>query len=90
MIVYGGDPEEYYTFVTFEAYHALKDWMDFRASYGEIISPESWVMRDIWQTSNIKYGAKFGLATNPKKLKASGVKRLIEQALWEQGLRHPA
>jgi hypothetical protein len=63
--------------------------MDFRKDYGEKISGESWVMRDLWQTTNIKYGAKLGLATCPKKLKSSGIKRLLERALWEQGLRQP-
>lgn len=44
-------------------------------------------MRDIWQTTNINYGAKLGLATVPRKLKSSGIKRLLERALWEQGIR---
>jgi hypothetical protein len=39
--------------------------------------------------NNITYGANLGLATCPKKLKSSGIKRLVERALWEQGLRHP-
>ena len=30
-----------------------------------------------------------GLATNPRKLKSSGIKRLLERALWEQGIRQP-
>ena len=30
-----------------------------------------------------------GLATCPIRLKSSGIKRLLERALWEQGLRHP-
>jgi hypothetical protein len=67
----------------------LKDWMDFRASYDEKITGESWVMRDIWQTTNISYGANLGFATCPKKLKSSGIKWLLERALWEQHIRHP-
>lgn len=63
--------------------------MDFRAEYGEEITGESWLMLDLWQTSNMKYGAKFGLATLPKPFKSSAIKRLIERALWEQGIRKP-
>jgi hypothetical protein len=89
LVVYAGDREQYYAFITPEAYICLKEWMDFRGSYGEKITGESWLMRDIWQTTNVDYGAKWGLATNPKKLKSSGVKRLLERALWEQGIRQP-
>jgi len=88
LVVYAGDREQYYCFTTSEAYISLKEWMDFRASYGEKITAESWIMRDLWQTTNIEYSAKLGLATCPKKLKSSGIKSIIERALWEQGLRH--
>lgn len=89
LVVYAGDREEYFTFVTPEAYYALEKWMDYRASYGERITGESWLMRDIWQTTNSSFGAKRSLASCPEKLKPSGIKRLIEQAIWEQGLRQP-
>jgi integrase len=86
--IYAGDREEYYAFVTPEEYGSLRQWMEFRAGYGEIISSESWVMRDLWQTTNVDHGFKNGLATSPKKLKSSGIKKIIERALWEQGIRH--
>lgn len=87
IVIYAGDPEEYFSFITPESYISLKEWMDFRAEYGEKITENSWVMRDIWQTTNITYGAKWGLATSPKKLKSSAVKRILERGLLAQGLR---
>jgi len=81
LVVYAGDREQYYCFMTPEAYNSLKEWMEFRISYGEKITGESWLMRDLCQTTNIDYGAKLGLATCPKKLKSSGIKRIIERAL---------
>jgi hypothetical protein len=80
IVVYAGDREEYFSFITPAAYESLSTWMDFRASYDEKISGESWVFRDLWQTTNITYGANLGLATYPKKLKSSGIKRIIERA----------
>ena len=42
-------------------------------------------MRDLWDSGSLKDGK--GLVTKPKKLASSGIKRLIERAIWAQGLR---
>jgi hypothetical protein len=41
-------------------------------------------MRDLWDT-RVAQGR--GLVTKPKKLSSLGVKRLMERAIWAQGLR---
>jgi hypothetical protein len=89
LVVYAGEPDEYYSFITPEAYNSLKQWMDYREQHGEKINGNSWLMRDLWQTTSMNYGAKFGLAKYPKKLKSSGIKSLLERALKSQGLWKP-
>ena len=84
MIVYAGEDEEYFTFISSEAWQELKKWMDYRQGSGEIISDSSWVMRDLWDT-RVAQGR--GFVTFPKKLSSLGVKRLMERAIWAQGLR---
>lgn len=85
VTVYSGDDEEYFTFITPEAYDEVKKWMDYRKTSGEEITEKSWVMRHLW---NAKKGRKFGLVTAPRKLKSSGVKSLVEDALWTQDVRN--
>jgi hypothetical protein len=85
IIVYSGEEgDEYFSFITPEAYHELEKWLEYRKSSGENISGKSWLLRNVWNT---KIGFKRGLASEPKKLKSSGVKRLMEDALWTQRLR---
>lgn len=71
---------------TRETYSSLLDWIKFREEYGKKTSAKSWLMRDIWQTTNVNYGAKWGLATYPKKLNSYAIKRILERGLWSQGL----
>jgi hypothetical protein len=92
IIVYSGEPDEYYSFITPEAYFALKEWMTFRESYGEKITAESVLMRDMWQTT-VKSGGKssyhpgnVGVVTQPKALKYGGIKSLMERAIRSQGI----
>jgi hypothetical protein len=83
IIVYSGDKDQYTSFISLEAYTELKKWIDYRIDSGEKITGDSWLMRDLW---NIEKYAR-GMLTAPKKLKSSGVKRLIERALKAQGIR---
>jgi hypothetical protein len=87
IIVYSGESEQYYSFITVEAYQSLKDWMTYRESYGEKITGESCLMRNLWKTTNMRYGSKTGLAQNPIQLKSSGVKSLVCKALFQQNVR---
>jgi hypothetical protein len=89
LLVYATDEEQYLTFITPEAYLALETWMNYRKVHGEKVNSESWVIRDIWQTSERSYGAYFGLAKNPKQLNSKGIKSLIERAIHAQGLWKP-
>lgn len=87
ILVYAGENEQYYSFITNEAYQSLKDWMDYRESYGEKITGESWLMRNLWKTTNMRYGSKSGLAQHPIRLRSSGIKSMICKALFQQNIR---
>jgi hypothetical protein len=88
MIVYAREPDEYFTFITPEACFALESWMKFRTTSGESVNVESWVMRNLWNTLRPAENSISRMAVNePEKLNSIGVKRLIERALWTQGLR---
>jgi hypothetical protein len=86
VIVYAGDPEQYYSFITSEAYHALKNWMQCRSSCGEKISGDSWIMRDLWKTTNMPFGSRYGSATHPLKLKNEAIRTILCRALLHQNM----
>ncbi len=89
IIVYTGTKEEYFSFITPEAFKALEEYIEFRTSCGEKITGESWLIRDIWKSTNVKFQNRGGLATVPRKLKSSGIRSIIARAEWEQGIREP-
>jgi hypothetical protein len=59
LIVYAGEPERYFTFISGEAYEALNEWMETRKRGGEKIYQDTFLMRDVFAWT---YG--FG-AANP-------------------------
>ncbi len=86
IIVYAGSDEQYYSFISPEAYKELDEWIDFRRKSGEKITNESWLMRNLWDVTTPTGGPR-GLISVPKKLKHTGVKSLIERALRAEGIR---
>jgi integrase len=84
IIVYAGEEDEYFSFISAEAYKELKSWMDYRSFSGETINEDSWLMRDLWDTGIIQGK---GFITKPNRLAQIGIKKLINRAMWAQGLR---
>ena len=98
LIVYDGENEQYYTYITPEAHAAIKEWMAYRESYGEKITQNSYLMRDLWPTTDtIADGnnnhnncvATAGLATYPKKVTTDAIQKILNRALKRQGIRQP-
>ena len=84
ILVYAEDDDEHFSFISQEAFEALQDWINYRKASGEEVTSESWLMRNLWDVTTPKGK---GVVTIPKRLKANGIKRLIERALWAQGIR---
>ena len=79
-----GEDEEYFTFISREAWLALNDWIDYRRSSGEMITDDTWLMR---RFMGYPSGPGNRFTYEPKKLTSLGIKRLMERAIWAQGLR---
>jgi integrase len=81
ILVYPGDREQYYSFLTPEAYTSLDEWMKYRSTCGEEITKESYVMRDTWETDDIE-----GIQS-PKLLNQAAITRLLNRAWQSQKIR---
>ena len=94
IIVYDGEPEQYFSFITPESYYSIREWMEFREKQGEKITGESWLMRDIWNTgriltfdkeSNLK--GMSGLISVPKKADSNAIRQIFTRAWKIQNIR---
>jgi hypothetical protein len=98
ILVYDGEPEQYFSYITREAYFSLKEWMEFREKQGEKITGDSWLMRDIWNTGRVISNVKelnlkgtTGLISVPKKIDSNAVRQIFTRAWKIQNIReaHP-
>lgn len=81
ILVYPGDREQCYSFLTPEAYTSVDEWMKYRSNCGEQITKDSYVMRDIWQTDDMD-----GIQ-NPHFLNQAAITRLLNRAWQAQKIR---
>src|SRR5215469_12030435 len=79
IIVYAGENEQYFSFMTPEAFQALQEWMDYRKKSGEDVNGESWLMITLWDTN--------APAPIPQRMNTEGLRTLVERALRAQLLR---
>lgn len=86
LVVYAGEPEQYYTFITSEAFQAPEQWIDLRKRHGENITGESWLLRDIWETWNKRFGELNKQASTPSKFNSIGLKTMLSRAWHHQGV----
>ena len=81
LTIYRGEPEQYTTFITPEAYRSLLEYRKRREEVGETIRPDSPLIRDVWNIST---------KTNPSQAKhvsSKSIKNSILNAIWKLGLR---
>lgn len=79
MRVYADEEDEYFTFITPEAYKALADWMELRKKAGEYITKDSWLMCNLW---DCRGGTTVrGKVNEPSKLEVQGLRVLMFNAI---------
>jgi hypothetical protein len=51
LLVYGRDDDEYFFFITPEAFPSVNDWMTYRRECRELINEDSWIIRNMWDST---------------------------------------
>ena len=89
LVVYSGGPEQYITFISPEACHALDKYLDFRREHGEEITKSSPVFRDKFDPIKGLYGHG---KTNSKQviitMTGPAVRQYYNRLLFSIGIRN--
>jgi hypothetical protein len=83
VTVYRGEPEQYFCFITPEAYRLFSEYMEYRKVHGEKLSLEAPAIRDEFAVSQ----GRRGTAENVKRFPSSFVERELCRVLTKSGLR---
>lgn len=81
IIVYEGEPDQYYCFCTFECAAMIDQYLGYRQRFGEVLKPSSPLIREQFDpidTFQVKRPRFLGLDT---------FRRVIDRVLWSSGLR---
>lgn len=87
LTVYRGEPEQYMTFITPECYEALIEYKGRRESIGEVIKPDSPLIRDNWDRNKYRKAR----IPDPKiafRLSSKAIRNEVGELLEQIGLRN--
>lgn len=80
IIIYQGAKEEYFCFTTPEAANAIQSYLQYRERYGEKLTPDSFLFREQFNTSD-QFDCK-----NPKNMHLKGLSKLIAETAIRSGV----
>jgi integrase len=81
IIVYEGEPEEYYTFTTFECTNVIDDYLREREHFGEQLNKDAPLVRDEYNASNADHSQK------PLFVSTNGVEKILDRLLIKARIR---
>lgn len=81
--IYAGQKEEYFSFITPEAYCEIEAYINFRKSQGEKITKDSPVLRDLFLPEKLGRG----IASRPKRYGYNLIRNQMYAALFAVGIR---
>jgi integrase len=81
ITAYSGDKEEQITFCTPECATAIDDYLRFREARGELLSPDTPIIREQFNTEDLLK------IQRPKKLDVTSIQRIINELILRAGLR---
>lgn len=81
IIVYEGEPDQYYCFCTFECARTIDQYLSYRERFGEVLKPSSPLIREQFDPSDTFQ------VRRPKFLGLDSFNGMFDRMLWLSGLR---